>query len=219
MSTVERPLRRDAERNRLRILQAARELFAERGLAVTLDDVAHRAGLGVGTVYRRFSCRDQLIDALFEQQMVEIVGLADEALAIQDPWLGLTTFLERLVALQATDRGLKEALLGTTEGRERVAHVREQMRPRVTELVRRAQEAGELRDDLSASDLALMQLMVGTIADVTPPAQPELWRRFLTLLLDGMRADRMCTPLPEPALDITELDECMCRWRPARRPS
>jgi AcrR family transcriptional regulator len=216
MSTVERPLRRDAERNRQRILEAARELFAERGLAVTLDDVADRAGLGVGTVYRRFNCRDQLVDALFEEQMVEIVGLADEALKIEDPWLGLRTFLERLVALQAADRGLKEALLGTTEGRERVARVREQMRPRVTELVRRAQDAGELRDDLAASDFALLQMMVGTVADVTTETQPELWRRFLNLMLDGMRADGRRTPLPEPPLEIEKLDECMCRWRPAR---
>ncbi len=209
-------MRRDAERNRQRILAAARELFAERGLAVTLDDVADRAGLGVGTVYRRFSCRDQLVDALFEEQMVEILALVDEALAIEDPWLGLQTFLERLVALQAADRGLKEALLGTTEGRERVARVRDQMRPRVTALVGRAQAAGELRDDLSASDFALLQMMVGTVADVATPTRPELWRRFLTLMLDGMRADGRRTPLPEPPLEIEALDECMCRWRPGR---
>lgn len=216
MSTVERPLRRDAERNRQRILAAARELFAERGLAVTLDDVADRAGLGVGTVYRRFSCRDQLVDALFEEQMVEILALVDASLEIEDPWLGLQTFLERLVALQAADRGLKEALLGTTEGRERVARVREQMRPRVTALVERAQAAGQLRDDLSASDFALLQIMVGTVVDVATPARPELWRRFLTLMLDGMRADGRRTPLVEPPLEIEALDECMCRWRPGR---
>jgi AcrR family transcriptional regulator len=216
MSTVQRPLRRDAERNRQRILAAARELFAERGLAVTLDDVADRAGLGVGTVYRRFSCRDQLVDALFEEQMVAILALVDEALEIEDPWLGLRTCLERLVALQAADRGLKEALLGTTEGRERVARVREQMRPRVGKLVQRAQEAGELRDDVSASDFALLQMMIGTVAEIASPDRPELWRRFLTLILDGMRADGPRTPLPEPPLEIEALDECMCRWRPGR---
>ncbi len=216
MSTVERPLRRDAERNRQRIIEAARELFAERGLAVTLDDVADRAGLGVGTVYRRFTCRDELIDALFEERMVEIVRLTDEALACEDPWVGLTTFLEQLVTLQAADRGLKEVLLGTTEGRERVGCVREQMRPRAMELVRRAQESGMLRKDFSASDLPLLQMMVGAVAEVTPATQPELWRRFLTLVLDGMRADGEHTPLSEPPLDFGALEEVMCSWRPAR---
>jgi AcrR family transcriptional regulator len=216
MSTMEKPLRRDAERNRQRILQAARELFAERGLAVTLDDVAHHAGLGVGTVYRRFSSRDELVDALFEERMLEIIRLADEALAYEEPWLGLKTFIERLVGLQAADRGLKEVLLGTTEGRERVACVREQMRPRAEELVRRAQAAGALRPDFAASDLPLLQMMLGAVADVSTPEHAELWRRFLVMLLDGMRACPQRTTLGEPPLDFQALDAVMCRWRPAR---
>jgi AcrR family transcriptional regulator len=219
VSTVDRPLRRDAERNRRRILDAARELFAEQGLAVTLDDVADRAGLGVGTVYRRFSSRDQLIDALFEERVAEIVGFADEALALGDPWEGLTTFLDRLVALQAADRGLKEVLLGTTEGRERVGRIREQMRPRGQELIGRAQAAGVLRSDLSASDLPLLQMMLGAVAEVTTPEHGQLWRRFFVILLDGMRADgSQRSELPEPPLGFEQLDEVMCRWRPARRP-
>jgi AcrR family transcriptional regulator len=218
MATAERPLRRDAERNRTRILAAARELFAARGLAVTLDDIAERAGLGVGTVYRRFSSRDDLIDALFEQRMVEIVALIDEALEAEEPWEGLVEFLERLVALQAADRGLREVLLGTTEGRERVACVREQMRPRAEQLVRRAQAAGGLRADFSASDLPLLQMMVGAIADVAPADRPDLWRRFLMLLLDGLRAEGASrAPLREPPLGFEALDEVMCRWRPAGR--
>ena len=218
MAAVERPLRRDAERNRQRILDAARELFAERGLAVTLDDVAHRAGLGVGTVYRRFGSRDELVDALFEERMMDIVALADEGLAASDPWEGLTNFIERLVALQAADRGLKEVLLGTTEGRERVARVREQMRPRGEELVRRAQAAGALRADFAASDLPLLQMMLGAVAEVTTPQHQGLWRRFLMIVLDGMRADGGSrAALPEPPLNFDSLHEVMCRWRPSRQ--
>ena len=82
MATSERPLRRDAERNRQRILDAARELFTERGLAVTLNDIAHHAGVGVGTVYRRFPDRVQLIEALFEQRLEQIRELAEAARAI-----------------------------------------------------------------------------------------------------------------------------------------
>jgi AcrR family transcriptional regulator len=198
-------------------LDAARELFAERGLAVTLDDVAHRAGLGVGTVYRRFSCRDQLVDALFEERMVELVQLADDALATDDAWVGLTSFLERAMALQAADRGLKEVVLGTTEGRERVAKARAELRPKVEELVQRAQKAGALRKDVAASDLALVQMMVGTVAEIATPECGELWRRFLALMLDGMRAEgNESNKLPCPALDFEHLTEVMCRWRPAR---
>src|SRR5437660_11702626 len=129
MSTLDKPLRRDAERNRQRILQAARELFAERGLAVTLDDIAAHAGLGVGTVYRRFRSRDELIDALFEERLQDIMALADEVFAADDAWQGLVTFVERMAELQAADRGLKEVVLGSARGRERVGAIKQQLRP------------------------------------------------------------------------------------------
>src|ERR671933_90846 len=112
MDTAAPPLRRDAERNRQRILDAARELFAERGLAVTLNDVADHAGVGVGTVYRRFPDKAELVEALFEQRLEGIVGLLEEALENPDPWLGLEGFLERVLELQANDRGLKDILVG-----------------------------------------------------------------------------------------------------------
>ncbi len=217
MATVDRPLRRDAERNRQRILDAARELFAERGLTVTLDDIAERAGLGVGTVYRRFSSRDALVDALFEEQLIEIVALADEALQVADPWVGLCSFITQMAELQAANRGLKEVLLGSTEGRERVAQLREHLRPRGEELVRRAKTAGALRRDFDASDLPLLQLMLATVADATGGESREVWRRFLALVLDGMRADGgELTALDEPPLGFSALDQVMCRWQPAR---
>ncbi len=217
MSAVGRPLRADAERNRQRILQAARELFAERGLDVTLDDVADRAGLGVGTVYRRFRSRDELVDALFEERLLTLVSVADEALARKDPWEGLIGFLEELARRQAADRGLKEVALGSNAGRERVAQVREQMRPRGEELVRRAQAAGKLRPDLDASDLPLLEMMMAAISDLATAERPEIWRRFFALVVDGLRAEGgRCTPLPEAPLGFEALDQVMCHWRPAR---
>src|SRR3954449_11052411 len=87
-------LRKDAERNRQRIVDAATELFAERGLAVTLNDIAHHADVGVGTVYRRFPDKDLLIDALFEERVQEMLDLAEESLACEDAWQGLVSFLE-----------------------------------------------------------------------------------------------------------------------------
>src|SRR5690242_16787206 len=90
---AEKPLRADAERNRQRLLDAARELFAERGLEVTLDDIAERAGVGVGTAYRRFASKDDLIDALFEQELAGIVEIADAAAAHEDAWEGLVYWM------------------------------------------------------------------------------------------------------------------------------
>src|SRR4051812_26549365 len=128
-SEAPRPLRKDAERNRLRILDAARDLFARRGLEVTLDDVAHHAGVGVGTVYRRFPDKELLIEALFEDRLGAIAGLAAQALEVEDAWEGLTGFLEATMGLQAADRGLKEIVLGGPHGREHVAATRRQMAP------------------------------------------------------------------------------------------
>ena len=113
-TTSEQPLRRDAERNRQRILDTAGQLFAERGLGVSLDEIARHAGVGVGTVYRRFPDKDQLIDALFEARIGEILAVATASLEISDPWEALVHFLERSMELQVKDRALKELLHGTT---------------------------------------------------------------------------------------------------------
>jgi AcrR family transcriptional regulator len=211
---VERPLRRDAERNRARLLDAARVLFAERGLNVTMDQIADRAGVGVGTVYRRFGSRDEIIEALFEDRMEQFVGLAAHALDALDPWEGLAGFLEQAVAMQADDRGLKELLVRGVPACERVALVRERLLPLVGQLVARARDAGQIRPDAGETDMAVISLMLGTVADFAHDVQPDLWRRYLAILLDGLRAGG--SPLPGPALDAAGLDDAMETWRPPR---
>src|SRR5574342_294589 len=89
---AQRPLRADAERNRRRVLSAASDLFAERGLDVSLDEIAAAAGVGVGTVYRRFADKDALIDALFEDKIGDVERLARECLEIEDPWTAFAMF-------------------------------------------------------------------------------------------------------------------------------
>src|SRR3982750_1396879 len=110
---ADRPLRRDAERNRQRILAAAGELFTERGLGVTLDDIARHAGVGVGTVYRRFPDKEVLIDTLFQEQLDEWARIYEEGLDDPDPWPGVVSTHERALELWAHNRGLKEILLGS----------------------------------------------------------------------------------------------------------
>jgi AcrR family transcriptional regulator len=212
MATVEKPLRKDAERNRQLILDAAHDLFTERGLGVTLNDIAHHAGVGVGTVYRRFPTKELLIDALFETRFGDMIELADRALANPDPWDGLVGFMERGLELQARDKGLKQLLLGTPEGCARVGGARERLLPLVAELVERARKAGVLRPDIQQEDLPVIQWMVGTVVDQGREVKPDLWRRYLSLLVRGMRADPApAEPLPVEALTDEELQRVMQR--------
>jgi len=216
MSTpAARPLRRDAERNRHRILEAAAEVFAERGLTITMDDIADHAGVGVGTVYRRFPQKELLIEALFEERVGELVAIAERALEQDDPWEALVGFLERIQALQATNRGLKELVLSTTHGRERVACVRERLAPLADALVERAQASGQLRHDIDGTDLPVIQVMLGAVVDVTRDIAPETWRRMLAIVVDGLRAREPHTPLPAPALDSGQIVHAMRSWKPS----
>jgi AcrR family transcriptional regulator len=213
----DRPLRKDAARNRQRILAAAREVFAERGLEVTLDDIAHHAGLGVGTVYRRFSDKEQLIDALFDERVDAIASRAEEALAIDDPWLALEGWLVGMLEEQAMDRGLRELAFAGQHGRERVARARQRIAPMVEQLVARAHASGQLRADVVPEDIPIVQKMVCDVMDLCAGVDQQLWRRYLALLLDGMRAGgEGPTPLPVPALAQDDVAGCLRMWR-ARR--
>src|SRR3954465_13055053 len=145
VSLETRPLRKDAELNRQRILAAAGELFAEAGLHVTLDAVAERAGVGVGTVYRRFPDKEALIDALFEDRIDAVGAIAGACSAIEDPWEALVAFFDRAVSLHGEDRALKELVFSAAHGRDRVARARARIKPQVGALVARAQAAGALR--------------------------------------------------------------------------
>jgi AcrR family transcriptional regulator len=208
----DRPLRRDAERNRQRILAAAGELFTERGLSVTLDDIARHAGVGVGTVYRRFPDKEVLIDALFEQRLDAICAVAEQALAAADPWEGFVLFFERGCELQAHDRGLKELLGSSTHGGGCVVDARDRLRWLVTELFDRAKAAGVVRADADPFDAALIFMMLGTVMDRTRDIAPDVWRRYLGLILDGLRPGAPAR-LPVEPLSPPELDAIMLRPR------
>lgn len=213
-----KPLRRDAERNRQRILDAARELFARDGLGVTLNDIAHHAGVGVGTVYRRYPDKTQLIEQLFEQRLEDLAALADAALTDPDAWHGLKTFLQRALELQANDRGVKDLITASPDGLERVSQIRARMMPIGIELVQRAREAGQIREDLAAQDIPIVQLMLSTVIDASRDVSPGLWRRYLGIITRGLSAH----PDQEPALEISPLapdqvDHVMSFLKPARR--
>jgi AcrR family transcriptional regulator len=208
--TSERPLRADAERNRQRLIDAAREVFAAEGLDATLDEIAHHAGVGVGTAYRRFASKDELIDALFEQELAEIIDIADAAAAHEDAWEGLVFWMTRIIEKQVADRGLKAVMTSTTRGKKRVAAARGQIGPRIGPLVLRAREAGALRADVEIPDIPMLIFMVVGVAEYTRSVDPEIWRRYLAIVLDGLRAD---SKLPHPSLDLAQMTKAMDNWR------
>src|SRR3954466_7332327 len=217
-TTAERPLRKDAERNRRRILDAAREVFAEHGLDAGLDHIARHAGLGVGTVYRRFPDKDKLIDALFEERIGAIAALAEEAAAHEDPWAGLVFFFERSLAEQAADRGLKQILISGAQGCAQVSAGRERIAPPLQSLVGRAPAAGVLREDVTAQDIPMISLMLGSLMDASRGVAPELWRGHLALLPHGRGGGgpRRDEPLAVGPLDPGGVQAVLAAWRPCR---
>ncbi|MEB8338806.1 TetR/AcrR family transcriptional regulator [Streptomyces endophyticus] len=209
-SAPARPLRADAERNRQRIIAAAREVFAERGVDVTLDDIARHAGVGVGTVYRRFADREELIEAVFEDQVERLAVVAEEAARCEDPWTGLEQLLLVTGQYFADNRGLRDVLLDSAPDRRRAVSMRERLTPAVAAVLTRAQQAGLLRDDIEPTDVPLIHVMLMAAAEQGRAVTPDLWKRYLTLILDGLRHDReRPTPLPQRALDQGEFDRAM----------
>ncbi len=212
-----RPLRRDAERNRQRILEAASEVFNERGIDVSLDEIARHAGVGVGTVYRRFRTKEELVEALFMDRLDTVAAMADEALGAPDPWTGLVSFMERMATVMAGDMGLRQILMFATYGRDLVAIARQRNAPLVERLVQRAQASGQLRTDIRQTDIVFIIFTLTDASHLAQAANPDLWRRYLTLILDGMRPAREgVTPLPEPALRPEEMEKSMRQAAPRR---
>ncbi|GAA5210773.1 TetR/AcrR family transcriptional regulator [Streptomyces thinghirensis] len=201
-------MRADAERNRQRIIATAREVFAERGLDVTVDDIAHRAGVGVGSAYRRFAGREELIEAVFEDEVQRVVTLAEQCLTHDDAWEGLVEYFLGIAQLFADNRGLRDLLLGATHGRPGVAAAQNRLIPMIAALIERAQQDGQLRDDIESTNFPLINIMLGTVTQRSRTTAPDLWKRYLILVLDGMRRDRVSPSiLPHRALSLDELDQ------------
>jgi len=201
---VTRPLRADARRNRQLVLEAAEALFAEGGAGVSLEDVARRAGVGVGTVCRRFPTKEALIDAVVNAMHDSLVEAVEEAVAAPDPGPALVRFLTQLVELLARRRLLAEQMSRGLELSASEHPLRERFRAGVAELVERAQRAGAVRGDIGESDIAMLLTGItqaGFLAGVTDPTMRQ---RYLTIVLDGLRPLDP-TPLPGRPLELAEL--------------
>jgi AcrR family transcriptional regulator len=212
-STSIRPLRRDAVANRERIVAAARATFSAQGIEAPVEEIARRAGVGIGTLYRRFPTKEDLVDAVFEDTLSEFERAAEEALAAEDAWLGFRTFLERAFALHAENRGLKDVALTSAPGRVHAEAGRARMRPLIRRVVERAQAQGVLRADFRPEDVPVLFWAIARVIEATAPVAPDFWRRPLGFALDGLRADA-ATALPHAALTRAQLDASSARRRP-----
>jgi AcrR family transcriptional regulator len=200
-------LRRDARENRNRILAAARAAFAAEGVDVPVEAIADRAGVGMGTLYRRFPTKDDLVQAVIEESLDAFVVAAEEGLAEDDPWTGFTGFVERVLELHVENRALREVLAGTEHGHARDA-VRRRVRPLVRRLIERAHADGSLRPDFAPEDMPLVFMTAGRVLEAGRGVAPDLWRRYLGLLLDGLRAGG-ATPLPRGPLTQAQMNRLL----------
>jgi AcrR family transcriptional regulator len=183
-------LRADAARNRELIIAAAAAVFAERGLDAATAEIAHRAGVGEATLFRRFPTKDDLIDAIIETRMEELAALADAAAEAPDPAVALERFMADLVKQFSRDKGFFEAAGERCMNDPRFQPERMRGMEAVGRLLKRAQEAGAVRGDLSPSDISFLAGSAMYAMEVSKPGlREDLWKRYLRVILDGMKPE------------------------------
>ena len=204
---TEKMLRSDARRNLELILQAAGEAFAEGGLEVGVADIARRAGVGTATIFRRFPTKEDLVAAVFEARMQEIIAIAREAADLPPGMDALRTFFERAIQFQIRDRGFLENVGKRAFADDpRFTHATDEIFAALERMVEGAKAAGELRPDVQAADLPVLLHAVCSGAVFTEATSDELWRRYLDIVLDGLRPQNGSTLSP-PAPTLEALTE------------
>lgn len=195
------PLRADAERNRERILAAARHAFAAHGIEVPMSAVARAAGVGVATLFRRFPTREDLINAVFAGTMDAYVDAVTAALADPDPWHGFTGYVHAVCAMQAADRGFAEVLTMTFPAAGHLEEQRTRALGGFIELIDRAKATGHLRPDFVSQDLVILLMANAGVIAATAKAAPGSWRRLVGYMIQAFTAPQPATLPPPPAPD------------------
>jgi AcrR family transcriptional regulator len=183
-------MRADARRNHEAIVCAARALFAEKGMDAQMDEIARRAKVGVGTVYRHFPAKEDLLDGLIARRFERLAERAAEAVDMAsqgEPWEAFRGFIEWSAALQAGDRALSEAMASRSE-RMHAAAVASGLVPQLELLLDLVKRAGALREDLVVEDIPAMVCSVGSVAVAAAEKPGWRWDRVLAIWLDGVRA-------------------------------
>jgi AcrR family transcriptional regulator len=183
-TVVERPLRSDAAANRQRIIAAAADEFAEHGQDACIEDIARRAGVGVGTIYRRFPTKAALAEALAEELVAHVHGLATSALAEQERGAAFEAYVMGLCGLRSRYGRALVWLYGLEPAAERL---RNEVKPLMRRMIKEGKEAGRLRQDLSENDLGLLMWSLQGVLDATRQIAPEAWRRLVETVFAGWR--------------------------------
>lgn len=203
-----RPLRRDAREHREKLLAAAQREFAARGVDASLEKIARDAGVAIGTLYRHFPTRLDLLMAAFQPRLQEFLDGATKALEIDDPWEGFVSYLENLFRVQAGDRGFNDFLSRRFTDNAETERIHDQMCLQIGDVLARAQDAGAARPDITQADIVNLIWANGRIIDATSATAPSAWRRYLHLMLDAYRAERAHS-LPEPPMTDEQLYDAM----------
>jgi AcrR family transcriptional regulator len=188
MSTLEKPLRADARRNREKVLAAARAVFAEEGVDAQMDDVARRADVGVGTVYRHFPTKEELLNALTDELFAVVAVHTRTLLTLDDPWEAFTRAMWFGAEKTAGDRAFTEIMAASRKFPARTCPGKEDLLVTVGELMERCKAAGKMRHDAIVEDIGLLMCGVGSASHMEHPV-PDAWRRHLAIMLDGLRAE------------------------------
>ena len=204
MGTEPRALRADAERNRRRILDAARKVFARDGLGAGVDAIAREAGVGVGTLYRRFPTKQELLEAVIEDGVTRLTCEIEQLCAVDDPAQAFTEALRRFAETIARDRGFFEVIHGSDEFIPLAREAKEQLMAALDVLLCRAQEAGAVRGDIVVQDVPALCMVAARLPSWRLDRQPELWTRYLALLTDGLRPEGATELGHEPPLPLFE---------------
>jgi AcrR family transcriptional regulator len=202
------PRRRDAVERRDRLLAAAQREFAARGVDASLERIARDAGVAIGTLYRHFPTRVDLLMATFDPRLQEFLDGAGKALEIDDPWDGFVSYLENLFRLQAGDRGFNDFLSRRFPDSPEIERVHDQMCRQIEGVLTRAQKAGQARPDIALADIVNLIWSNGRMMEATSTTAPNAWRRHLHLMLDAYRAER-AHPIPEPPMTEAQLYDAM----------
>jgi AcrR family transcriptional regulator len=195
-----RRLRADAARNRQRLIDAAAEVFAARGLDATLDDIARHAGVNVATAYRHFANKHELAHEFLGRCVDRAVAVAEEAEAAGDPWEGLTQFLERSLEMVSSNRALLD-LLTRSYGGELFGELLDRVTGPIDRLLARGRAAGVVRQDVGATDFAPILEMLCALTGLDAPGVPYLPHRYIGLILAGLRPGRDQLPGEPPTLE------------------
>jgi AcrR family transcriptional regulator len=186
-TSEERALRADARRNRQAVIAAAKKLFADQGLDAQMPDVARTANVGVGTVYRHFPTKDELVAALVSERFDRLAEQARQSLQMDDPWEGISSFIRFAAQMQADDRGVCEVIGSRPEMMDAAARAAE-LPALCDQLVKRAQRSGQLRKEIVWEDIPMIACGLGSVTQAAVGPARGRWPRLVEIILDGLRA-------------------------------